>query len=220
MGGVSSLPARPRLILADDHVLFTDALRVFLEKSYDIVGIVSDGRSLVTEAIKVRPDLLIVDVSLPLLNGIDAARRIREQDSRVKVLFLTMQHNENLAAAALMEFGPIGFVLKHSAGRELLTAIHAVLNRQSYVSPKLRLTDDVELELRAKHFEKGLTARQRDIIQLLAEGKAIKEVAYLLQISEKTVEFHKRNIMGTFGLRNTPDLVIFALKNHLIWAEF
>ena len=219
MDSVTSSQTRSRLVLADDHVLFADALRVFLEKSYEVVGVLTDGRSLVTEAARLRPDLLVIDVSLPLLNGIDAARRIREQNSQAKLLFLTMHQDEFLAAAAVVEFGPFGFVLKHEAGLELLTAMDAVLSGRAYVSRKLRATDGIELAFRANQYESGLTHRQRDIVQLLAEGKAMKEVAHLLGISEKTVEFHKRNVMDTFGLKTTPDLVLFALKNRLIWAE-
>jgi DNA-binding NarL/FixJ family response regulator len=214
IGGKSHL----RLLLADDHVIFSDALRVYLEKNFDIVGVVSNGRTLVDEAIRIKPDVIIVDVGMPLLNGLDAARRIKELARKIKFVFLTMQDDPNLAAAAL-ELGPVAFVLKHSAGPELLEAINEVMHGHSYLTPKLRATDWVEAKARARQFSKDLTPRQRDIVQLLAEGRPMKEIAGFLQLSEKTVEFHKHHIMVAFNLKNNPDLVLFALNQGLIAAD-
>jgi DNA-binding NarL/FixJ family response regulator len=146
---------------------------------------------------------------------LDAARRIKEQTPKVKFIFLTMQDNPNLAAAAL-ELGQVAFVLKSSAGAELLKAIDLVLRGQIYVTPKLRTEDWVEAKARARQFSKEMTPRQRDIVQLFGEGKAIKEIAGLLHLSEKTVEFHKHHIMVAFNLKTNADLVLFALKNGLI----
>jgi DNA-binding NarL/FixJ family response regulator len=206
---------RPRFLIADDHLVFSDTLRAYLEKTIDVVGVASDGRTMVDEAIKLKPDGIIVDVGMPLLNGLDAARRIKEQTPKVKFIFLTMQDNPNLAAAAL-ELGQVAFVLKSSAGAELLKAIDLVLRGQIYVTPKLRTEDWVEAKARARQFSKEMTPRQRDIVQLFGEGKAIKEIAGLLHLSEKTVEFHKHHIMVAFNLKTNADLVLFALKNGLI----
>ena len=151
-----------RLLLADDHAIFSDALRVYLEKDFDIVGVVSNGRALVDEAIKLKPDIIVADVGMPLLNGLDAARRIRE------------------------------------------------------LTPKLRATDWVEAKARARQFSKNMTPRQRDIVQLFAEGRPMKEIAGFLDLSEKTVEFHKHHIMVAFNLKNNADLVLFALSQGLI----
>ena len=207
--------SRPRLLLADDHAVFSDALRLYLEKDFDIVGVVADGRALVDEANKIKPDVNIVDVGMPLLNGLDAARRIKETAPKIKFVFLTMQDDPNLAAAAL-ELGPVAFVLKHSAGSELLAAINQVLRGHSYLTPKLRPSDWVEARARARQFSKELTPRQRDIVQLFAEGRPMKEIAGFLNLSEKTVEFHKHHIMVAFNLKNNADLVLFALSHGLI----
>lgn len=204
-----------RLLIADDHSIFAEALRVSLERFYHVISVVADGRALVVEAVRLKPDVLIVDVGMPLLNGLDAARRIREKIPRAKFVFLTMQDDPNLAAAAL-ELGPIAFVLKHSSGKELLTAIEHVLHGRVYLTPKLRAEDWVATKARARQFSRELTARQRDIVQLWAEGRNIKEIAGLLNLGEKTVEFHKHHIMQAFNLKSNASLVLFALQRNLI----
>jgi len=218
MERVSADKFRPRFLIADDHAIFAEALRAYLEKSYSVVGVVADGRAMISEGIRLRPDVVIADVGMPLLNGLDAARRIREQAPNVKFIFLTMLDDPNLAAAAL-ELGPIGFVLKHSAGPELFKAIDRVLSGQPYLTPRLRATDWVETKARARQFSKDMTPRQRDIVQLLAEGRSMKEIAGLLDLSEKTVEFHKHHIRESFNLKSNADMVIFALKHGLISVE-
>jgi DNA-binding NarL/FixJ family response regulator len=207
--------SRPQLLIADDHAVFLEALKCWLEKHYVVTGTVTDGRSLVTAAIRLRPDVIILDVGMPLLNGLDAARRIREQLPNVRLVFLTMQENANLAAAAL-ELGHAGFVLKHSAASELVTAIEQVWRGKPYISPKLRSEDWVEHRTRVKQFCKALTARQRDIVQLFAEGYGLKEIAARLNLSPKTVEFHKHQIMAEFNLKSNAALVLFAVKEGLI----
>jgi DNA-binding NarL/FixJ family response regulator len=152
---------------------------------------------------------------MPLLNGLDAARRIKELAPKVKFIFLTMRDDPNLAAAAL-ELGPIAFVLKHSAGSELLQAIEKVLHGQSYLTPKLKANDWVEAKARARQFSTEMTSRQKDIVQLLAEGRSMKEIAGVLQLSQKTVEFHKHHIMVSFNFKSNADLVLFALNRGLI----
>ncbi len=216
MDAVRTDQPRPRLLIADDHVIFSDALRFYLEKNFDVIGQVPDGRALLDEAAKLKPDLVIVDVGMPLLNGLDAARRIKENTPKVKLIFLTMQDDPHLAAAAL-ELGPVAFVLKHSAGSELLKAIDEVMRGHSYMAPpKMRSEDWAEARARARQFSKDLTRRQRDIVQLFGEGRPMKEIAALLNLSEKTVEFHKHHIMISFNLKNNADLVLFALTHGLI----
>ena len=210
-----SLDSRPRFLIADDHAMFAEALRVYLEKTYAVVGVVLDGRAMVDAAVRLKPDVIIVDVGMPLLNGLDAARRTREQVPNVRFIFLTMQDDPNLAAAAL-ELGAIAFVLKHSAGPELLKAIDHVLRGQSYLTPKLRALDWVQNTARARQFSTELTSRQKDVVQMLAEGRPMKEIAGLLNLSEKTVEFHKHHIMEAFNLRSNADLVLFAVRRRLI----
>ena len=159
--------------------------------------------------------LIVADVSMPFLNGLDAARRIREQAPNVKFVFLTMHDDPNLAAAAL-ELGPVAFVLKRSGGLELLKAIEQIGLGRPYVTPKLRAEDWVAAKARARQFSKDLTKRQRDVVQLFAEGRPIKEIAAILSLSEKTVEFHKHHIMEVFNIKNNADLVLFGVKRGLI----
>jgi DNA-binding NarL/FixJ family response regulator len=206
---------RPRLLIADDHAMFSDALRSYLEKSFEVIGQVQDGRALLNEAIRLKPDLVIVDVGMPLLNGLEAARRIRESTPKAKFIFLTMQDDPHLAAAAL-ELGTVAFVLKHSGGLELLKAIDEVMHGHSYIAPKMRSENWAESKARARQFSKDLTPRQRDIVQLFGEGRLMKEIAGLLNLSQKTVEFHKHHIMVSFNLKNNADLVLFALNHGLI----
>ena len=205
---------RPRVLIADDHAMFAEALRLFLEKSYTVLGTVSDGRALMSATMKLNPDLIVLDVAMPLLNGFDAARRLREQFPKLKLVFVTMHEDPNLAAAA-MELGSIGFVLKHSAGSELLRAIERVLQGFSYVTPRLK-ADHWLNKQRAQQFFRQLNERQREVVQLCAEGHSIKEIAWQLHLSEKTVEFHKRQIMQAHNLKSNADLVLFALDQGLI----
>jgi DNA-binding NarL/FixJ family response regulator len=207
--------SRPKFLIADDHMIFAQALKVYLEPKYGVVGVVQDGRALIEESLKLKPDVIIADVAMPVLNGLEAARRIKERVPNMKFIFLTMRDDPNLAAAAL-ELGPIGFVLKHSAGPELLEAIEHVLRGESYLTRKLRAEDWAATKARARQFGKELTARQKDIVQLFGEGKAVKQIADVLSLSEKTVEFHKRRIMESFNLKNNAELILFALKHGLI----
>ena len=205
----------PRLLIADDHAIFAESLRMVLEKTYAVLGIVTDGSALVSEAIRLKPDVLVVDVAMPLLNGLDAARQVREHIPNIKIVFLTMKDDPNLAAAAL-ELGRVGFVLKNSAVRELHTAIVHVLRNESYLVPQLRADDWVARKARAQQFSKALTPRQRNVIQLFAEGYSIKRIADQLNLSQKTIEFHKHHIMQSFDLKSNAELVLFALKHDLI----
>ncbi len=209
------MTARPQVLIADDHTIFAEALKLLLDKNYNVVGAVANGRALVTEAVKLKPDVIVVDIGMPVLNGLDAAQRIRQQLPNVKLVFLTMQDNANLAAAA-MELGSAAFVLKQQAGSELVKAIDHVLSGKSYLTPKLRSDDWVVMKARARQFSKDLTPRQRDIVQLSAEGCSIKEIANHLNLSEKTVEFHKHHIMESFNLKSNASLVLFAIQQGLI----
>jgi DNA-binding NarL/FixJ family response regulator len=205
----------PGILIADDHAIFAEALRAYLEKIFTVIGVVADGRALLAEAIRLRPDVIVTDVAMPLLNGLDAARRIREQVPHMKFVFLTMHDDANLAAAVL-ELGRVAFVLKHSSGLELLKAIEQLFHGRSYLTPKLRAEDWVAAKARARHFSKELTTRQCDIVQMYGEGRPMKEIAAVLELSEKTVEFHKHHIMEAFNLKSNADLVLFALKRGLI----
>lgn len=209
---------RPHFLIAEDHKIFAEALRIFLEKTYFVAGVVVDGRAMVKEANRLRPDVIVVDVSMPLLNGLDAATRIQAQAPQTKFVFLTMRDDPNLAAAAL-ELGPIGFVLKHSAGQELLKAIGHVLQGKPYVTPKLRAEDWVATKNRARQFSTEMTPRQQEIVKLYAEGRSLKEIAAVLGLSKKTVEFHKHHIQEAFNLRSNADVVLYAVKQGLIFID-
>ena len=206
---------RPRILIADDHAIFAETLCVYLEKTFDVIGLVADGRAMLEESRKLKPDVIVTDVSMPLLNGLDAARRIREQTPNVKFVFLTMLDELNLAAAVL-ELGPVAFVLKCSGGLELIKAIEQILHGRSYLTPKVKVGDWVAAKARARQFSRDLTKRQRDIVQLFAEGRPMKEIATILSLSEKTVEFHKHHIMETFDIKTNAALVLFGLKHGLI----
>lgn len=207
--------SRPRLLIADDHAVFADALRLLLEQKYDVVGIVGDGRALVAAAEQLSPNVMIVDIGMPLLNGLDAAQRIREYLPDAKIVFLTMQNDPNLAAAA-SQLGKVGFVLKQQAASELMTAIDGVLLGKSYITPRLRSDDWVEVESRARQYGKELTPRQKDIVQMFAEGRPHKEIAAHLRLSQKTIQFHKYHIMQQYSLKSSADIVLFALEQGLI----
>ena len=215
MAAAASIPSRIRILIADDHQMFAEALTALLEKTCKVVGVVRDGRELFRRAIEERPDVIIVDIAMPLLNGLDAAQKIRRDLPNMKIIFLTMQEDPNLAAAA-MELGPVGFVLKHSAQKELFTALGRVLHNEAYITPKLKSEDWQERAARARQFSKELSPRQREIVQMCAEGRTLKEIAAVLNLSEKTVEFHKYHVMSAFNLKSNADLVLFALKHNLI----
>ena len=215
MPGQTQLAPRPRILLADDHAVVVEGIRGLIEKHYDVVGVVMDGRALITEASLVQPDVIVLDVAMPLLNGLDAGKRMQEILPKVKLVFLTMHADPNLAAAAL-RLGPVGFVLKHSAASELLTAIADVLRGKAYVTARLKPENRQVQESRAKQFSKELTQRQREVLQLLAEGRPMKEIADILSVSEKTVMFHKYEIMKSLNIKNNAELVLLALRNGLI----
>ena len=211
----TNLTSRPRVLVADDHAIVAEGIRALLTQTCDVVGIVSDGRELIEKAPKLNPDVIVLDVGMPLLNGLDAAGRLKESLPATKFVFLTMQDDANLAAAVL-KLGVVGFVLKHAAASELLNAVSDVLKGKAYITPKLRAESWVERESRARQFSKELTPRQLEVLQLLAEGRPMKEIADILKVSEKTVMFHKYHIMETFNLKNNAELVLFALKRHVI----
>lgn len=211
---------RTRILLADDHRIFLDGLRSLLEPEFEIVGMVEDGRALVSFVQKLRPDVIVVDISMPLLNGIEAVHQIKKLDSQVKVVFLTM-HADVAYAMRAFEAGASGFVLKHSTSSELLTAISEVIKGRTYVTPIIA-GELMKLWVEgARHQPKAqeLTSRQREILQLLAEGYSVKEIAGVLNISTRTVEFHKYGLMSKLNLKTNSDLVQFAIREGIIATD-
>jgi DNA-binding NarL/FixJ family response regulator len=210
---------RPRILLADDHVLLMDAFRKLLEPEFVIIGAVCDGHSLLTAAAKLEPDLIIVDLALPLLNGMDAGRKLIEMLPRTKLLVVTMNEDAAIATRALEEWAS-GYLLKKSAGSELIHAIRELMAGRTYVTS--RITYQMEREFMRNptaKTDKSLTQRQREVLQLLAEGLTMKETADTLKLTTRTVAFHKYKIMEDFGLHNNLDLLRLAIKEHLVSAK-
>ena len=198
---------KPRVLLADDHRIVIEGLRSILETEFDLVGAVGDGRALLAAAAKLEPDVIIVDVSMPLLNGIEAARQIIKLRPDARIIFLTM-HADTTYAARALETGASGYVLKHSAPAELVTAIRKVLSGGVYVTPSL----DRKRTPKRKT-DVPLTTRQREVLQLVAEGHSAKQIASVLNISARTVEFHKYRIMEDLHVHSNAELVQYAIKH-------
>ena len=210
-----------RILLADDHQIVVDGLRSLLASEFALCGAVGDGHQLVEQALRLRPDVIVADISMPLLNGIDAVRKLREAGVEAKVVFLTMHPDVTYLSRAL-EAGASAYVLKHAASDELVAAIQAALRGERFISPQLR-TPAVEefLDPTRRHLKEAmeLTPRQREVLQLLAEGKSAKEIASVLGISPRTVETHKYTMMDQLGVKTTAGLVQHAIKAGLIAAQ-
>jgi len=210
----------PKVLLADDHKIVAQGLELILKDSFSFVGTVSDGRALLEAAVRLKPDVVVTDISMPLLNGLDAVRQFRSNGVQAKVVFLTMHADANLAAEAFRAGGS-AFLLKQSAGEELVQAIHEILQGRAYVTP-LIAKDMITVLMEARE-ERGaetkLTARQREVLQLIAEGKTMKEVAGILHISARTAETHKYEMMQVIGVKTTAELIQYAIRLHLVNIE-
>ncbi|NGZ98790.1 MAG: DNA-binding response regulator [Nitrospira sp. WS110] len=209
---------KPSILLADDHTLFVEALHNVLEPEFTLVGEVGDGRALLEAAPRLLPDVILLDLSMPLLNGIDAAYQLRRLVPDSKLLFLSM-HGDATYVTEAFRAGAGGYVLKRSTATELLQAIRAVLRGQLYISPMLA-KDMLDPLLHSKRSlaapQKQLTIRQREVLQLVAEGRSLKEIATILCVSVKTVEFHKTRIVKQLGLSTTADLTKYAVTHGLV----
>jgi DNA-binding NarL/FixJ family response regulator len=214
MGTTSKLP---RVILADDHTILVEAFRKLLEPTCEVVATVADGHALLEVAPKLRPDVIVLDIAMPLLNGLDAGRQVKEIVPGIKLIFLTMNEDPDLAVEAI-RMGASGYLLKKSAASELFKAIQAAIKGQSYVTPQIARgieTSFIRDPEGNKHYQ-TLTPRQRQVVQLLAEGKSMKEAADVLSIATRTIAFHKYRIMEDLKLKTTADLIQFAMKNHIV----
>ena len=207
-----------RVLLADDHEIVVEGLRRILEPKYDLVAAVADGRELLAEAEKLRPDVIVTDISMPSLNGLDAVRQLKKQGVRAKIVFLTMHADADLATEAFAA-GAVGYVLKSSAGRELIDAIDTVLEGRVYLTPQIQ-QGVLEAFMKAGgEREKAsieLTKRQREVLQLVAEGLTMKEIAATLDVSPRTVESHKYDLMQKLGVKTTAELIQYAIKRSII----
>jgi DNA-binding NarL/FixJ family response regulator len=206
------------VLLADDHVIVAEGLAALLKEHFTLLGTVSDGRALLSASAKLIPDVIVADISMPLLNGLDAVRQIRTTRPNAKIVILTMHVEPQLAIEAFRA-GALGYVLKTSAGEELIAAIREAAQGRAYLS-SLIAKDLIDILIEAKSPTPGeegpLTARQREVLQLVAEGRTMKEVASILHISQRTAESHKYEIMRVLGLETTAALVQYAIRNKLI----
>lgn len=203
---------RTRILIADDHKMFAQGLQGLLEDEFELVGIVADGQALVDAAQLLQPDVVVVDISMPVLNGLDAVRRLKELGISAKVIFLTMHADDRLLAEAF-RCGGVGYVLKQSAGEDLIHAIKQALAGHKYVTPLIASEWAQDLAKQVDHTQKlTLTPRQREVLQLIIEGCTMREIAGRLGISTRTAESHKYEIMEGFGVDSTAELVQYALK--------
>ncbi len=204
---------RPRVLLADDHTLLLEAFENLLEPDFTVVGAVSDGRALLAKAAELKPDVIVLDIAMPLLNGLDAARQLKKTMPAIKLIFLTMNEDPDLTAEAF-RIGASGYLLKTSAASELTKAINEALCGRSYVTP-LITQGMVESFIGRSDEERGgpqLTPRQREVLQLLAEGYSMKEAAKILKVTSRTVAFHKYRMMEQLHLKTNADLIQFAIR--------
>lgn len=208
--------SRPRVLIADDHTLLLDAFQKLLADHCDVVGQAADGRAVVAAAERLKPDVVVLDISMPQLNGLEAGRQIKQRFRDIKVVFLTMNEDPDLAAEAFRS-GASAYVLKRSAGSELVAAIHEVMQGRSYVTPLITegLVGSL-INVDERRPASDLTPREREVLQLLAEGRSMKEVASVLNVSPRTVAFHKYRMMEQLKLKTTAELIQYAVKHHIV----
>ena len=208
---------RTRILLADDHTLLLGAFQRLLEPDYEVVGAVTDGRALVRSALELKPDLIIVDIAMPKLSGLEAARQIKERMPKIKLVFLTMNPDAEVAAEAF-RIGASAYLVKTSAASELQHAIRDVLRGGSYVSPSISkgILGSVRRQAKPKKDPHELTQRQREVVQLLGEGRSMKETALILNLTPRTVAFHKYRTMEQLHLKTFAELVQFAVQQGIV----
>jgi DNA-binding NarL/FixJ family response regulator len=204
---------RIRLLLADDHVMFAQGLESLLCEEFDLLGTARNGEELVEATLRLQPDVILVDISMPVLNGFDAVRRIREAGSEGKIIFLTMHDDATLLAEAF-RCGGSGYILKQSAGEELVNAIREVAQGRNYVSPLVTNLPEEPLMVHAQ--KTTITPRQREVLELISRGFTMKEIAARLNISTRTAESHKYEMMQTLGVETTAELITYSLRLGLI----
>jgi DNA-binding NarL/FixJ family response regulator len=209
---------RPSVVLADDHRMVAEGLRSLLNSEFELLEVVGDGVALVAAAKRLRPDVIVADITMPQLNGLDALAQLKQHNPSVRVVFLTM-HQEVAYARRALDAGAAGYVLKHSAPDELVIAIRTALAGRTYITPALAVEVLQAIQRGPEAKENAfarLTPRQREILQLLAEGRSAKEIAATLDISARTVEFHKYQMMETLQLHHSAELIHFAIKHGLV----
>jgi DNA-binding NarL/FixJ family response regulator len=211
---------KPRVLLADDHTLFAQACQKLLEPEFEVLGIFADGRTLLKKAPALKPDVILLDFGMPVLNGLDACRQLKTMMPQVKFIFLTMHEDPDLANEALRA-GASAFLLKTSAASEMIKAIREALRGQSFVTPAIsrKMEDSFIRDPKGTHHSKELTPRQREVLQLLAEGRPMKEAAHILEVSTRTIAFHKYRMMEQLGLKSSAELIQFAVERHVVHPQ-
>jgi DNA-binding NarL/FixJ family response regulator len=204
-----------RVLLADDHTMVAQGLASLLQDDFDLVGTVGDGQALIDAAQRLRPDVIVADMAMPVMDGLEALQRLKAARLDVKVIFLTMHADAQLATEALRA-GASGYVLKHAAGEELITAIQEVLQGRTYLTPLIAKDVITSLMAPEKHATVTLTPRQREVLRLIAGGRRMKEIAATLQLSTRTVETHKYDMMRARGVQSTAELVRYAIHLGLV----
>jgi DNA-binding NarL/FixJ family response regulator len=214
------MTSRPRVLIADDHNLVAELCKRLLETDFDVVGVVANGRALVRAAGELKPDVIVLDVAMPVLNGLDAGRHIKQMLPAVKLVYLTMNPDVEVAAEAF-RCGASGYLLKTCAAAEMVLAVRDVLLGKSYVSPALSRDAISFMRRQNKKMVKEderLTERQREVLQLLAEGKVMKEIGDVLHMTTRTVAYHKYRMMEVLGAKSNAELVKYAVRNHIVAA--
>jgi DNA-binding NarL/FixJ family response regulator len=208
-----------RIILADDHCLFLEALKTFLEPEFEVIATFNDGYKLVKEAPKLEPDLIVLDIGMPLMNGLNAGQRLKQLIPQTKLIYLTMNMDREIAAEAF-RLGASGYLVKSSAGTELIKAIRDALRGKLYITPLMTegVVGSFVQNIKRKRNPDKLTLRQKEVLQLLAEGRSMKEVAFLLNVSPRTVAFHKYTMMEHLRLKTSAELIQFAVKDAMVSA--
>jgi DNA-binding NarL/FixJ family response regulator len=208
---------RARVLLGDDHALVAEALRRILEPEFDVVAVAADGSAVVREAVRLKPDAVLIDISMPLVNGLEAARRIKRAIPETKILFLTMHLDLSYVRDA-MKLGASGYLLKRAAGNELVSALHAILRGRTYIAPELlaAIKDPSLQKAMASGRVPALTERQREILGLIASGKSNKEIAAILRVTDGTVRFHRTTIGRKLGISTTAELARYAIEHCIV----
>lgn len=206
---------KPRVLLADDHRMFAEGVKGFLTEEFELVGIVDDGQAMVKAARDLNPDVIVADISMPHLNGMDALVQLKQHNPNVRVVFLTM-HRDAAYARRALQAGALGFVLKHSAPEELVLAVRAALQGRTFIAPDLAAEVFRSAAKKETDPARALTPRQREILKLIAEGQSAKQIAAMLNLSTRTVEDHKYRLMESLGIENTAELIHFAIKHGLV----
>ena len=208
---------RPRVIIADDHILVLEALKNLIEPEFEVVGTFADGQALVEGAAQLSPNVVVLDIGMPILNGLSAGQKLKQKLPLVKLVYLTMNNDPDLAGEAF-RLGASGFLLKHSAADELRQALQEVVRGGYYITPLMTkgMVGSFVQNFKRRKTKSDLTLRQKEVLQLLAEGRSMKEVAFVLNVSPRTVAFHKYTMMDHLQIRSSAELIEYAMRSSLV----